>query len=63
MAGCFGNHPVDRWIEGQLNQYLNEDGGIYKCENCNFEAVDDDWNYNEENDALVCPKCGFEIKF
>ena len=21
MSGCFGNHPVDRWMEGQLNAY------------------------------------------
>jgi hypothetical protein len=23
MAGCFGNHPVDRWMERQLDDYLN----------------------------------------
>jgi hypothetical protein len=23
MAGCFGNHPIDRWMEGQLNRYLD----------------------------------------
>jgi hypothetical protein len=23
MAGCFGNHPVDRWMEGQLYRYLD----------------------------------------
>ena len=22
MAGCFGNHPYDRYLEGQLNQHL-----------------------------------------
>ena len=24
MAGCFGNHPVDRWMESQLMRYLDE---------------------------------------
>lgn len=21
MAGCFGSHPVDRWLESQVNEY------------------------------------------
>jgi hypothetical protein len=25
MAGCFGNHPVDRYLEGQLNNYINSE--------------------------------------
>jgi len=28
MAGCFGNHPVDRWLESQTNAYLNQDDGL-----------------------------------
>ena len=23
MAGCFGNHPVDRWIESETMRYLD----------------------------------------
>ena len=62
MAGCFGNHPVDRWVEGQLNQYLNSDTDKYKCEGCDFEAFDEDWDYDEETNELVCPNCNFRIK-
>jgi hypothetical protein len=25
MGGCFGNHAVDRWMESQLFNYLEED--------------------------------------
>lgn len=24
MAGCFGNSPIDRWIEHDLYRYLND---------------------------------------
>ena len=24
MSGCFGNHPIDRWMESQLNRHLDE---------------------------------------
>ena len=43
MAGCFGNHPVDRYLESQLNNYLNED--ILYCYVC-----------NEQTD-FFCEKC------
>lgn len=23
MGGCFGNHPIDRWMENQLFRYLD----------------------------------------
>lgn len=23
MAGCFGNSPYDRWLEQQVNDYVN----------------------------------------
>jgi len=62
MAGCFGNHPVDRHLEGELFRYLEEDS-IYYCDYiCGFSAPEDCWEYNEEKDVLICPKCGGEIK-
>ena len=27
MSGCFGNHPIDRWMESQLNRYLDSCDG------------------------------------
>lgn len=28
MAGCFGNHPFDRHLEGQLNKHLSEESAF-----------------------------------
>lgn len=30
MAGCFGNHPYDRWLESQTNAYLNQGDELEK---------------------------------
>jgi hypothetical protein len=65
MAGCFGNHPVDRWMEQQLNNYLNDpDNDAYLCEKCGYVGNSDDWDYDEENHILLCPEkdCDFGIK-
>ncbi len=45
MAGCFGNHPVDRWMESQLFHYLDscaddEDVFLHWCEAVSVE----DWD-------------------
>lgn len=32
MAGCFGNHPYDRYLEKQTNDYLNQSEGYVKPE-------------------------------
>jgi hypothetical protein len=64
MAGCFGNHPVDRMIENQLFQYLNsncDEDTI--CPNCKFESSNpEDFGYDEDRNILICPKCQTEIK-
>jgi len=57
MAGCFGNHPVDRWIEQQLHDYLNDSELLY-CDRCGFESWEDDFDYDEEIEKLICPDCG-----
>ena len=62
MAGCFGNHPVDRWMEQQLNQHLGSENNNYLCEGCGFDAVDDDWDYDEIANELVCPNCKLRVK-
>lgn len=55
MSGCFGNHPVDRHLEGQLNRHLDEeDRQQMKCEQCiNYDSIlcnicDGDKYYKEE---------------
>ena len=41
MGGCFGNHPVDRWMENQLFWYLDECADFEEyCTNV-IEHVDD----------------------
>ena len=61
MAGCFGNAPEDRWMEQQLNAYLNQ-GGICICDGCGYSANEDDWDYDEEENVLICPECGWKFK-
>lgn len=62
MAGCFGNHPVDRWMEQQLNEYLDShDDEWFKCENCGFENNAEEWDYDDEKGELICPECGNRI--
>ena len=63
MSGCFGNHPVDRWMENQLMQHLAEEQRAY-CQGCDIEGdCDDDalFRYDEETEKLFCRKCGKEI--
>lgn len=56
MAGCFGNHPVDRYLERQLNKWLDEEQ-VYVCPNCAEEDVIDNLEV-DDNDNVVCPHCG-----
>ena len=50
MAGCFGNHPVDRWIENQLYRWLDE--------NCDGYRMSDCCNAPTDTDILICMECG-----
>lgn len=55
MAGCFGNHPIDRWMENQLFQYLDEEEEYEKLyENITSFLNDDFYNKNEERIDLWC---------
>ena len=58
MAGIFGNHPVDRWLENELFRYLDQCDQVY-CEACNFEGHIDNVEIEEteEKDFWICPKC------
>ncbi len=61
MAGCFGNHPFDRAMEQQLNQYLDsmDDEGCY-CYSCEECIPDDDLVWY--NDTPVCPHCESKLE-
>lgn len=39
MAGCFGSHPIDRWMERKIDRYLDSQELPEPCRNC--ELVDD----------------------
>lgn len=58
MAGCFGNHPIDRWIEKQTMDYLDELDTFY-CPKCGFKSSLDDEAiyYDEDRNIVVCPQC------
>lgn len=68
MAGCFGNHPVDKYLEGQLMQHLREEEDSEdRCYDCGWptseycEYCDDPCceNHNRENSKgmIVCLEC------
>lgn len=64
MGGCFGNDIFDRTMEQKLFQYLKEsENDTFECENpeCNYLANEKDWDYDEERNVLICPKCKKEI--
>jgi len=45
MAGCFGNSPVDRYLEGQLNAHLRQEGDWDSyCEAVADEVPVDVWD-------------------
>lgn len=60
MAGCFGNHPVDKRLEQQLNNWLWEHDGII-CEECGREDIIDDWELDEDSNEVICPDCGWKF--
>ena len=49
MAGCFGNHWVDRCLEQQLFQHLREED----------EREDTPEDCKAEYDENICTKCSF----
>jgi hypothetical protein len=71
MAGCYGNHPFDQYLEKELDDYLNssddgEDDGDCNsivCQNCGNETEIQYYNsINEENEHyLECFKCGHQF--
>ncbi len=59
MAGCFGNHPVDKHLEGELNRHLSKEDEYDKyvekvCDEIEVgnEAMDDFLN-SKEADTLL----------
>ena len=40
MAGCFGNHPVDRYLENQLYRHLDETD--VHCPDCRGDNLEED---------------------
>ena len=49
MAGCFGNHPFDRYMERQLYRHLEEEQDYESmCEEICKNIPDDLWNEYED---------------
>ena len=53
MSGCFGSSLEDRWIEDQLDEYLN----IKTCSRCGLNDAGDDGLC----DNCKCSECGEEL--
>lgn len=75
MAGCFGNHPVDRYLEGQLNKRLSEESAfnafaeniLDECIKIDSVLADSDdfyiyWNEKEVGEILSAMYYGDEQK-
>ena len=64
MSGIFGDHPMDRYFEKQLDEYLDsrEPDDIYLvCDACGYgETVASD--ELDQADELICPECGKQLK-
>jgi hypothetical protein len=50
MAGCFGNHPVDRYIEQQLFQHLKEEDEADELAELEEEMEEERRRMEEEED-------------
>ena len=61
MAGCFGNSFWDRAMEQQLFNHLAHENDVY-CEKCGEEKDSSEWEYDEEENTVTCPKCESVIK-
>ena len=64
MAGCFGNHPVDRWMEKQLEDYLVSQGDedTYYCEWCDADFNEESCEWQFSTNEYVCPECGCVVR-
>jgi len=58
MGGCFGNHPVDRYLENQLNRHLDEEEeAIQRCEKCvHCDAINDVNSKEYKEYCMICEK-------
>ena len=55
MAGCFGNHPYDRYLERQLDEWLDSQEEGF-CPNCEADLTE------LEEDDIYCPECGKKLR-
>jgi hypothetical protein len=65
----YGNNALDKYREKQLDDYLDgmEDNYdisdlIKTCPACEFHDYEENWETTGEQDVLICPDCGFELK-
>ncbi len=58
MAGCFGNNWVDRHLESELMQHLDEED-MFCCEFCGHECSIEDVQIDDVSgiDMGKCPNC------
>lgn len=58
MSGCFGNHPVDKWMESQVDKYCDGADDVIICKDCGKEgSLDNDTDWVMLGDDFFCPVC------
>lgn len=64
MAGCFGNHPFDRYFENQLYRYLADcDDYEQMCEKLCSVIPDDLWDkYDDHINKVIDKYLGLRIE-
>lgn len=68
MVGCFGNYPVDRYLEDKLYQYLDaedenadvDEDELFVCEKCGHICNIANVEYDDIKFYDICPKCKHE---
>ena len=60
MAGCYGTSIFDRNMERELDKYLDSQEERY-CDECGCMEPYDSWEYDPDEDVIICPCCGEEI--
>ena len=60
MSGCFGTSIYDRNMERELDKYLDSQEEGY-CDECGCMEPYENWEYDPDEDAIICPCCGEKI--
>lgn len=62
MSGCFDNSKFDKYIERQLDEYLDQFDDELVCEECGYHAFMENWDtLPDDKDRVYCPECNTSL--